>query len=192
MSEKYKEINSIIEPIKIMEARYFSMQQEMVAAKKEIDQLKNELKSEPSFAKTKELSILEDSYNRYESMCKELFNQIDTAKKESTPKLKSLANRIVVAEMESELETKNKEAVERVHAAAKMILNTASGLVEHQWALSENVTEQLEEATNIREYFHSSSVEKYPDYSQLSVAAQPKLLVNAFKDMLENIEKNYI
>lgn len=192
MSEKYKEINSIIEPIQIMETRYVSMRQEMAEAKKEIDQLKNELKSEPSFAKTKELSILEDSYNRYDSMCIELFNSIDNAKKESTPKLKSLANKIVLTEVENGLSEKNKESIETIHVAAKLILDTASELVEHQWALSEEATDKLESETKIGSYLHASNTERYPDYSRLSSQAQPKLLTNAFKGMLENIEKNYI
>lgn len=192
MSEKYKEINSIIEPIQIMETRYFSMQQEMVEAKKEIDQLKNELKSEPSFAKTKELSILEDSYNRYDSMCKELFSQIDNVKKESTPKLKSLANKIVLTELEESLKIENKEAVERVHASAKMILDTANNLVKLQWDLAEKATDNLESETKIGSYLHASNTERYPDYSHLSSQAQPKILTKALKAMLENIEKNYI
>lgn len=192
MTGKIKEINVLIEPIKQMEEQYISMQAEMTEANKEITRLKKELAQSPSFEKTKELSILEDSYKKYGAMCQELAEKINQAKTDVTDQLKRIANRIVCNKVSDDFKEKREETTLLIHEAARTILTASQELNEFRQTAIEQAINEVEEQTNISRYFDSSNTERYPNFSHSSSVTDPKMLSQPFKDCLENIEDHYI
>lgn len=191
MADNYKKINEITESIKLMQQQYHSMRQEMSEAQKEIDALNKELEISPSFGKTKELSVLEDGYLKYKKMCEALHEKITAEKANKSEELSRLTREIILSQVKHNFDEKQNEVTNKIYESAKLILAAAVEVYDYKETAIAQAVEEIESKTGISQYLYEGESTNAVG-AECARELEAKVLTMPARDMLENIEKNYI